>query len=85
MKNTITDLNGHLFAQLERLGDEQLKGDELEIELKKARAISQLSENLIESFNLTLEAMKLADRNGIDLTRMNTNGLLPGPRKPGDI
>lgn len=27
MKNQIEDLRNHLFAQLERLGDEDLKGD----------------------------------------------------------
>lgn len=29
MKNTLGDLNNHLFAELERLSDEDLKGDEL--------------------------------------------------------
>nr|DAN93838.1 MAG TPA: hypothetical protein [Caudoviricetes sp.] len=27
MKNTLLDLNNHLFAEIERLGDEELKGD----------------------------------------------------------
>lgn len=31
-KNTLVDLNNHLFAEMERLGDEDLKGEELEAE-----------------------------------------------------
>ena len=37
MKNTLGDLNNHLFAQLEKLGDEDLKGDELEAEISGLR------------------------------------------------
>ena len=29
MRNTLGDLNNHLFAQLERLGDEDLKDEQL--------------------------------------------------------
>ena len=29
-KNTLVDLNNHLFAEMERLGDEDLKGEELD-------------------------------------------------------
>lgn len=42
MKNTLGDLNNHLFAQLEKLGDEDLKGDELEAEIRRSEAMAKV-------------------------------------------
>lgn len=61
-RNKITDLNNHLFAQLERLGDEELTTEELETEIKRAKAISSISGELIKSAKVTLEAAKLVPR-----------------------
>ena len=40
MKNTLGDLNNHLFAQLEKLGDDDLKGNELEAEIRRSEAMA---------------------------------------------
>jgi hypothetical protein len=64
MKNKITDLNNHLFAQLERLGDEDLKGDALEAECERAEAIAKISEQLIRSANVSLNAARLVGEYG---------------------
>ena len=56
MQNTLTDLNNHLFAQLERLGDEDLKGDKLTEEINRARAISDIATQVISNGSLVLKA-----------------------------
>ena len=61
MKNTLLDLNNHLFAEIERLGDEELKGDALAEELQRASGISNIAKNIIENANVTLQATKFMD------------------------
>lgn len=61
MKNTLLDLNNHLFAEIERLGDEELKGDALAEELQRASRISNIAKNIIENANVTLQATKFMD------------------------
>lgn len=61
MKNTLGDLNNHLFAEIERLGDEELTGEELDKEIERARAISTVSSQVIQNAKLILEAAKFKD------------------------
>jgi len=54
MQNTLGDLNNHLFAQLERLGDEDLAGDKLQEEITRAKAISDIATQIISNGSLVL-------------------------------
>ena len=56
MKNKLTDLNNHLFAQMERLSEEGLKGDKLTEEIARAKAVTDVAKNIIENGTLILEA-----------------------------
>ena len=55
-RNKISDLNNHLFSQLEKLNDDQLQGDQLNTEVSRARAMSSLASQIINSTKLTLDA-----------------------------
>ena len=61
MKNTLGDLNNHLFAQLERLGDEELKGEDLKEELERAKMISLVAIRIIDNGTLLLDAQKFIE------------------------
>lgn len=56
MRNTLGDLNNHLFAQLERLGDEELVGEELAEELNRAKAVADIATQIIANGSLVLKA-----------------------------
>ncbi|MBU5214996.1 hypothetical protein [Heyndrickxia oleronia] len=58
MKNTLGDLNNHLFAQLERLSDEDIKGEELVEEIKRAKAVTSIANQIILNGTLVLKAQK---------------------------
>jgi hypothetical protein len=58
MKNTLTDLNNHLFAQIERLSEEGLNGDQLNIELERTKGISAIANQIVNNGRLALEAQK---------------------------
>ena len=61
MKNTLGDLNNHLFAEIERLGEEDLTGEELEKEIGRAKAITSVASQIIANGHLVLQAQKFAD------------------------
>ena len=73
MRNTLGDLNNHLFIQLEKLSDEDLKGEELKEEVTRTKAISLIAKQIIDNGTLVLEAKKVAEESlnaDIELPKM---------------
>ena len=61
MKNKLIDLNDHLFAQIERLSNEDLKGEELVEEINRAKSVTSVASQIISNGNLLLDAKKVAN------------------------
>jgi len=58
MKNKLIDLNNHLFAQLERLSDEDMTGEKLAEEMERSKAIAIVARNIIDNARLALDAQE---------------------------
>ena len=65
MKNILHDLNNHLFAQLERLSEEELNGEELSKEISRTGAIVNVSSQIIDNVNTVMKAVALKEKRNI--------------------
>jgi len=71
MRNTLGDLNNHLFMQLERLGNEDLTGEKLDEEINRSKAVMGVASSIINTGKLVLEAQKFVD------DKINADAKLP--------
>lgn len=72
-KNKITDLRDHLFAQLERLSDDQDMKNPIkrDAEIARANAISNISKSIVETAKLEVDYMRAISavgKNGMDVS-----------------
>ena len=74
MKNKLSDLNNHLFAQLERLNDENLSGDELKEEIDRSKAVTSVSREIVSNANTVLKAEQLKHEYGTRGPKMLESG-----------
>ena len=73
MRNTLVDLNNHLFEQLERLNDEELTDEQLEKEIKRTDAMKDIATQIIANANIVLKATELNmeySRNEVNVPQM---------------
>lgn len=60
-RNTLGDLTNHLFAQLERLDDDGLTPEELEREISRSKAVTDVAEQVISTASVMLRAIQVKD------------------------
>lgn len=70
MKNTLVDLNNHLFEQLERLNDDELSQDGLDKEIERSKAMANIAGKIIENAQLGLQAEKFKAEYGSKGTKL---------------
>lgn len=80
MKNRLTDLNNHLFAQLERLSEEGLTGERIELEVTRAEAMVKVADKIIDTANVTLKACDLVATHGDRF--LEHLPMITGPKDP---
>jgi len=83
-KNRLSDLNDHLFAQLERLADEELTPEQIDREHKRGEAIVAVADQIIRNAHLQLQAAKLVSEHGFDPTP-HLPRVVDGERRPLEI
>jgi hypothetical protein len=69
-KNKLGDLNQHLFAQLDRLTQENLSPEQLQQEIARATAMVDVADCITENAKLQLGAAKLFAEHGHQILDM---------------
>lgn len=64
VRNSLSDLNNHLFETLERLNDEDLTDEQLKKEIDRAQSICSVSRMIIENANTVISAQRLINEYG---------------------
>lgn len=73
MKNSLCDLNDHLFACLEGLMNDELSEEKLNQEIRRAQAVNNVAKTIIQNGRTQIEAMKLRE----DIIKNAGKGQLP--------
>lgn len=76
MRNTLVDVHNILMEQLERLNDDELTEVNLDLEVKRSVAMTNIATSITENANTVIKATKLQYEMGGG--NLNINGYLIG-------
>ena len=61
-RNKISDLRDHLFAALERIDNDELTNEQIDIEVEKAKAVASIGAVIINSAKVEIDFIKATGR-----------------------
>lgn len=80
-KNRLANLNDHLFAQLERLANEEMTSEQIDMEVRRSDAVVAIADQILRHATLQVQAAKIMSDHGNDPTKhlpqVEVNALYP--------
>ena len=64
MGGILSDLNEYLFEQMDRLSNDDLSGDELDMEIRRAKSITNTATAIINNVDLAFRVKQHMDEYG---------------------
>ena len=66
MKNNLSALNDYLFESIERIQSDDLSAEELEREIKRAEAVTEVAKVIVQNGELALKTMRHMEEYGAE-------------------
>ena len=66
MRNNLSALNDYLFESIERIQSDELSDEELDREIKRAEAVTEVAKVIVQNGELALKAMKHREEYGVE-------------------
>ena len=82
MKNRLADLNNTLFAQLNRLNNDDLDPERIAIEAQRANAMCLVADRIIENHGTVIRVLQTAADAGMRVTETPLIEFLEEPALP---
>ena len=78
-RRKLSDLQEHLYAQLDRLGESDIDGEKLDAEIRRTHAMTEIAGRVVEVRRVALDTWKVAASLGqVPTLSMLTTGDAPG-------
>ena len=58
-RNSLIDLNNHLFETLERLNDHDLNDEQLKSEIERSKAVNEVAKTIVLNARVSLDAAEI--------------------------